>query len=80
MDKCKICAYNDDFMVCDCCIHAPELEDKFKPMTNAQKIREMDDAELMGLLCTHKCECCRFLGNDGGCGLSDWLKDPVEEA
>lgn len=47
MNKCQHCKHDnqDDFM-CDFCIHQPELQDKFEPLTTADRIRAMDDQEL----------------------------------
>ena len=86
MDKCKTCAHNDDFMICDCCIHAPELEDKFKLMTNAEKIRKMTDEELANELrdlvlgWAEWCPNCKNWGEDG-CDkcIEKWLKRPAKE-
>ena len=47
--------------------------------TNADRIRAMSDVELREFMCSiTKCEVCRY-ENWGGCGLMEWLKQPVEE-
>lgn len=48
-----------------------------KPMTNADRIRVMSDEELRKFMCSiTKCEVCRY-ENWGGCGLMEWLQQPV---
>ena len=92
MSKCEKCKHNhdEDFFVCDICIHNTSLKDKFEPLTNADRIRAMSDEELMRFLfnevsnntiCSFcvptmrtKCKC------DGHCknGILEWLKQPAE--
>ena len=51
---------------------------KVKPMTNADRIRSMNDKELKKFICSmFKCEFCDFeLGER--CGLLNWLQMPAE--
>lgn len=52
MSKCQHCKHGkpDDLLFCDFCIHQPELQDQFAPMTTADRIRAMNDLELAGFL------------------------------
>ena len=48
-------------------------------MTRAEKIRQMDDAKLAGLLCdliweAAGCSCCRF-NTAVGCKVKEWLNE-----
>lgn len=54
-DKCPSCKYRIDpggWAACDGCIHDEGLKDRYEPMTNADRIRNMTDAELAKLLST----------------------------
>ena len=50
-----------------------------KPVTNADRIRNMNDEELKKFICSmFKCEFCDFeLGER--CGLLNWLRMPAED-
>ena len=48
-------------------------------MTNADRIRSMNDELLDGFICSLlRCEFCKF-GKRGGCDLLEWLQQPAEE-
>lgn len=48
-DKCTSCKYRiapGGWAACDGCIHDEGLKDRYEPMTNADRIRNMTDEEL----------------------------------
>lgn len=48
-------------------------------MTNADRIRNMNDVELKEFICSLlQCEFCKF-GRRGGCELLEWLQQPAKE-
>lgn len=63
--------------------YAHYLEER-KPMTNADRIRSMNNKALAEVLLDHKCSSCDF---DGFCkqkticrkGILEWLRDEVSE-
>lgn len=62
-----------------------ELED-WKPtkITNAERIRFMNNTELVGVLLDFQCKCCDFDGfckSKGKCkkSIMEWLKEEVSE-
>lgn len=81
--KCTSCKYRiapDGWAACDGCIHDEGLKDRYEPMTNADRIRNMTDAELVNVI--H----CPLVEVDGchtgkSCALCilRWLRSPVEE-
>lgn len=69
-----------DGRACDGCIHDEGLKDRYEPMTNADRIRNMTDEELVDVI--H----CPLVEVDGchtgkSCALCilRWLRSPVEE-
>lgn len=82
-DKCSSCKYRIDpggWAACDGCIHDEGLKDRYEPMTNADRIRNMTDEELVDVI--H----CPLVEVDGchtgkSCALCilRWLRSPVEE-
>lgn len=82
-NPCVRCKYNntpEGVMVCDECVYDRSRKDRFRPMTNGDRIRAMTDKELAKILnggcppggakCNEHC---------GLCWL-DWLRSPVEES
>lgn len=54
-EKCATCKYNntpEGFMVCDECVYDRSRKDRFRPLTNADRIRNMTDEELAKFLST----------------------------
>lgn len=52
-DKCSSCKYQiapGGRAACDGCIHDEGLKDRYEPMTNADRIRNMTDEELAEVL------------------------------
>ena len=74
LDGCKVKAYGG---VCPLTNTAhPFTEYK---MTNADRIRSMNDEMLGGFICSLlRCEFCKF-GRRDGCDLLDWLQQPEED-
>lgn len=53
ISKCVSCKHNgteNGWAACDGCIHDGTLKDRYEPMTNGDRIREMTDKELAELL------------------------------
>ena len=76
-DKCPSCKYRIDpggWAACDGCIHDEGLKDRYEPLTNADRIRTMSDADLA-----------RWLEYEGGGACAEvygwlaWLQQPAEE-
>lgn len=82
-DKCSGCKYRiapGGWEACDGCIHDEGLKDRYEPMTNADRIRNMTDEELVDVI--H----CPLVEVDGchtgkSCALCilRWLRSPAEE-
>ena len=51
MSKCETCARKQYGYLCDGCIHDPDNKDLYEPMTNADRIRAMNDEELALWIC-----------------------------
>lgn len=73
------------WVACDGCLHNEGLEDRYEPMTNADRIRNMTDEELAQLLSTGTFICeglkdiCEYMPGCEVCRLA-WLRSPVEDA
>ena len=73
------------WVACDGCLHNEGLEDRYEPMTNADRIRNMTDEELAQLLSTGTFICeglkdiCEYMPGCEVCRLA-WLRSPVEES
>ena len=73
------------WVACDGCLHNECLEDRYEPMTNADRIRNMTDEELAQLLSTGTFICeglkdiCEYMPGCEVCRLA-WLRSPVEES
>lgn len=87
-ELCTSCKYRiapDGWAACDGCIHDEGLKDRYEPMTNADSIRNMTDAELAKLLstgtfiCEGRKDICENMPGCEECRLA-WLKAPVEES
>ena len=50
VSKCETCGKQKYAYLCDGCIHDPNKEDLYEPMTNADIIRAMSDEELASWL------------------------------
>ena len=85
---CDTCKHknNEDFFVCDVCIHESSLKDRYERITNADRIRAMSDEELANLL-IHGCQdskCEDQPQNEYGsvncfdCRMK-WLQQPAED-
>lgn len=84
--KCDTCRHQDDFWVCDTCIHDRSLKDNYEPLTNGDRIRAMTDEELAEFLLplgTYFCSLvlvdaddCSRADNCDECRLA-WLKKPA---
>lgn len=86
--KCTSCKYRiapGGQAACDGCIHDEGLKDRYEPMTNADRIRNMTDEELAKLLstgtfiCEGRKDICENMPGCEECRLA-WLKAPVEES
>jgi len=90
-DKCPSCKYRIDpggWAACDGCIHDEGLKDRYEPLTNADRIRNMTDEELAKLLSTGTfiCEGRKDICEGGICKYTpkceicrrEWLKAPAE--
>lgn len=81
--KCDTCRHQDDFWVCDTCIHDECLKDNFEPLTNGDRIRAMTDEELSEFLSFGTRSCSGVDSDD--CSRTDdctecrlaWLKKPA---
>ncbi len=80
MDECRVCA-NADNEYCFACDNG----NHFKPMTNADRIRQMTDEELAEWVTLMVCKY-RSCGNcpmADWCtpdrGITDWLKSPADK-
>ena len=90
-EKCATCKRSskaDGWVVCANCIHNNSRKDRYEPMTNADRIREMTDDELANFVATYlQCEDCWLVDNCVNCGdmtcfdnnILSWLRSPVEE-
>lgn len=87
-DKCGTCRHNtpEAVLVCDGCIHDESLRDRFEPMTNGDRIREMTDEALAEELADYLCNkiqdiglCEKYEECGQGCFM-DYLRSPVEES
>ena len=87
-NPCVRCKYNntpEGVMVCDECVYDRSRKDRFRPMTNGDKIRAMTDEELAQLLTTGTFICeglkdiCEYMPGCEVCMLA-WLRSPVEES
>lgn len=84
MGKCDTCRHQDDFWVCDTCIHDRSLKDSFEPLTNGDRIRAMTDEELAEFLLPLRTSFCSWVDADD-CSRTDdctecrlaWLKKPA---
>lgn len=84
--KCSSCKHRidpDGWAACDGCIHDEGLKDRYEPMTNADRIRNMTDEELAEYLSNvHYCPTpspCDPTKNCKDC-WTEWLRSPVEES
>lgn len=84
--KCTSCKHRIDpggWAACDGCIHDEGLKDRYEPMTNADRIRNMTDEELAKMIrgapyiCV-KAKLCGDMSSCEECCLT-WLRSPVEE-
>lgn len=85
-EKCATCKRSskaDGYVVCANCIHNNSRKDRYEPLTNGDRIRNMTDDEMAKII-NRGCppggtECS---GSNGRCGLCwlDWLRSPVEES
>lgn len=89
-DKCPSCKYRIDpggWAACDGCIHDEGLKDRYEPLTNADRIRNMTDEEMADFVATYvHCEDCWLVDNCVNCGdmtcydnILSFLHSPVEE-
>lgn len=82
MSKCEKCKHNhdEDFFICDTCIHDTSLKDKFEPLTNADRIRAWNDHELAETIANFVSDIdsgdAKY--SDDPNGWLDWLKQPAE--
>lgn len=85
-ELCTSCKYRiapDGWAACDGCIHDEGLKDRYEPMTNADRIRNMTDEELAKLLstgtfiCEGRKDICENMPGCEECRLA-WLKAPAE--
>lgn len=83
-EKCATCKRSskaDGWVVCANCIHNNSRKDRYEPMTNGDRIRNMTDEELA--IFFSDIDCCNPGRCEPGmyCGRCwlDWLKAPVEE-
>lgn len=75
-------------MVCDECVYDLSRKDRFRPLTNADRIRNMTDEELADFLATYvQCEgcwladtCASDLSRNCYDSLLKWLRSTVEES
>lgn len=86
-DKCPSCKYRIDpggWAACDGCIHDEGLKDRYEPMTNADRIRNMTDEELAKMImgAPYICGKIKLCGVMSGCEecCLVWLRSPVEES
>lgn len=84
-DKCPSCKYRTDpggWAACDGCIHDEGLKDRYEPMTNADRIRNMTDEELAKVLADFVVR--QGCSPDDICSCTNcwlkWLRSPVEES
>lgn len=75
------------WVACDGCLYNEGLEDRYEPMTNADRIRNMTDEELAEKISrmAHCVFChisCGILGTEEECKAKwlSWLRSPVEES
>mgnify|MGYP001080501061 CR=1 FL=1 len=78
--KCRIAP--DGWTACDGCIHDEGLKDRYEPMTNADRIRNMTDEEPAKMLADFVV--CQGCPPDDICSCTNcwlkWLRSPVEES
>ena len=87
-EKCATCKRSskaDGWVVCANCINNNSRKDRYEPMTNADRIRNMTDEELAQLLSTGTFICeglkdiCEYMPGCEVCRWA-WLRSPVEES
>lgn len=83
-EKCATCKRSskaDGWVVCANCLHNNSRKDRYEPLTNADRIRNMTDEELATFL--GDVDCCNPNHCEPGmyCGRCwlDWLKAPADE-
>ena len=86
-EKCATCKRSskaDGWVVCANCIHNNSRKDRYEPMTNADRIRNMTDEELAQLLSTGTFICeglkdiCEYMPGCEVCRLA-WLRSPAND-
>jgi hypothetical protein len=84
-ELCTSCKYRiapDGWAACDGCIHDEGLKDRYEPMTNADRIRNMTDEELAEVLADFVVR--QGCSPDDICSCANcwlkWLRSPVEES
>lgn len=81
--RCKYLIAPGGCAACDGCIHNEGLKNRFRPLTNADRIRNMTDEELAKFLSTGTFICeglkdiCENMPGCEECRLM-WLKAPAE--
>lgn len=85
-EKCATCKQSckaDGWVVCANCIHDSSRKDRYEPLTNGDRIRNMTDEELAKFLSTGTFICeglkdiCENMPGCEECRLT-WLKAPAE--
>ena len=78
-DGCKLCKYENCSMESKECMGCKQNSvDKYKRMTQGDRIRSMSDEELKEFICSIlQCKFCKFEGF-GGCELLEWLQQQAE--
>lgn len=80
MTKCDTCGKKQYAYLCDGCIHDPSAEDKYEPMTNADRIRAWNDHELAETIANFVSDI--YNGNarysDDPNDWLEWLQQPAE--
>ena len=89
-EKCSTCKHSckaDGWVVCANCIHNNSRKDRYEPLTNADRIRNMTDEEMAEKISrmAHCVFCpirCGILCTDEECKAKwlSWLRSPVEES
>lgn len=90
-EKCATCKRSskaDGWVVCANCIHNNSRKDRYEPMTNADRIRNMTDEELsekISRIAPHCVYCpvkCGIFCTEEECKAKwlSWLRSPAEES
>ena len=79
-EKCKYRSKSEYEYPCERCTHGCIVKEHYEPMTNADRIRDMDDEELAEFLCNvNQYSDMQVPSKKEVDAMIDWLQSEVEE-